>query len=309
MSEERGYLIGPEPARQLRRLLAGQGQGLDLDQADDPPVVWVRTTSGTASSGWYPCQWQMYDASSDTWTDSGDGWASDCNNAALANNTYYLTQRVGADGSSVPYFLTQAAPAAAGGSIEVKEADGSPDYTGVSILLCDQSTGFKVSQPAGGQAKLEMLPASKTQSGVMITTDQAFAGLKTFSGSVSLYPYLWLYQTTPTGTDNYGLFYFYVSGGILFLSSSVTDTNGYGMAARLEFQHNAAARFRIASSGGSENAQYSVSRGANSYDGVDFSYTFKGDGPDAGFQIALTCTGGIITSKARTQIAMQVVAS
>lgn len=83
------------------------------------------------------------------------------------------------------------APAAAGGGgggtgtgVEVKEADGTPDYTGVSVLLFDSFDGFVLSQPAGGQARLDLAEATPTQNGVVSWfTAQSFGGEKTFTAS------------------------------------------------------------------------------------------------------------------------------
>jgi hypothetical protein len=79
------------------------------------------------------------------------------------------------------------APAAAGGGgggtgtgVEVKEADGTPDYTGVSVLVFDSSDGFVLSQPAGGQARLDLAAAGPSQDGIVTSRDQQIEGEKTF---------------------------------------------------------------------------------------------------------------------------------
>jgi hypothetical protein len=88
--------------------------------------------------------------------------------------------------------ITISATAPAGVGIEVKEADGTPDLTGQTIIVCDQATGLRVQ--AGGSAvetALDLLPASATQQGVVTTGTQTMGGTKTLvvgTDSIRLQP-------------------------------------------------------------------------------------------------------------------------
>jgi hypothetical protein len=73
-----------------------------------------------------------------------------------------------------------------GGSLEVKQASGSPDYTGISVLVMDQATGLAIeSGSSGNPVTLEVLAATALQQGAVSTTTQTFAGNKTFNGNVT----------------------------------------------------------------------------------------------------------------------------
>lgn len=49
-------------------------------------------------------------------------------------------------------FLQRVTPGAF--AMEIKEADGNPDYFSVTVLVIDQATGLTLTQPAAGQAEL-----------------------------------------------------------------------------------------------------------------------------------------------------------
>src|SRR5262249_16664269 len=69
--------------------------------------------------------------------------------------------------------------AAPGGSIEVKMSGGSPDYTGVSVLVISGQDGvLSLGQPQAGQAQLNIAPAGALQAGYVSTGTQTFAGYK-----------------------------------------------------------------------------------------------------------------------------------
>lgn len=71
-------------------------------------------------------------------------------------------------------------------SIVTKESDGAPSYTFTSTVSMefDQATGHKLTQPGAGRVKMEMLPASTTQTGVVNTAAQSFDGNKTFEADL-----------------------------------------------------------------------------------------------------------------------------
>lgn len=77
-------------------------------------------------------------------------------------------------------FSHQAAAAAA--SIAFKEADGTPNYTSITVAAFLQSQGFVLTQPGGaGTVQVSIQDATATLTGVVNATTQTFAGLKTFN--------------------------------------------------------------------------------------------------------------------------------
>jgi hypothetical protein len=146
------------------------------DSARTPQVEIIRITSTTQVAGRYPGKVVQFESGAGTYADLGDCWVVDVAGGALAV-ARYPARRVGdTNGRSV--FLA-GAPGSAGGSLEVKEADGSPDYTGITIIQVDQVTGFLLTQPGAGQAKLAMLSASSSQIGVVDLSAQTLgAGTK-----------------------------------------------------------------------------------------------------------------------------------
>lgn len=93
---ERGYLLGERAAAAVRDLTARR----DGTPAGDParvhgPVAGiVRVTSGTATDGWYPAQWQN-PTSTGALSDGGDAWVRDPSGATLSNGSYYPAVRTG----------------------------------------------------------------------------------------------------------------------------------------------------------------------------------------------------------------------
>lgn len=73
----------------------------------------------------------------------------------------------------------------AAASLEIKELDGVPDLTLISVVILDQSTGLSLSQPGAGQAQITLLAASAVQWGVITTSTQIWAGDKYFNGDVT----------------------------------------------------------------------------------------------------------------------------
>lgn len=75
---------------------------------------------------------------------------------------------------------------AGSGSLTVKEIDGSPSYAGTTTLEVDPADGISITQPGAGRVRVDLLSASASQTGVVDTTTQTFAGNKTFTGNVSV---------------------------------------------------------------------------------------------------------------------------
>jgi hypothetical protein len=71
--------------------------------------------------------------------------------------------------------------AASGSGVTVREQDGSPSYSSITTLTFDQADGFVVSEPAGGEARVDIAAASAGQAGVVTTAAQTFGGDKTFA--------------------------------------------------------------------------------------------------------------------------------
>jgi hypothetical protein len=64
--------------------------------------------------------------------------------------------------------------------LRAEEVDGTPSYTGASTLRFDQADGFSLSQPAAGVVRVDLLPASPSQTGVVTPANQDFgSGIKT----------------------------------------------------------------------------------------------------------------------------------
>lgn len=74
-----------------------------------------------------------------------------------------------------------------GGSfnLTVEEVDLSPSLTSINTFRFDQADGFVVSQPSAGIARVDLLPATATQAGIVSIAVQQFAGDKDFVGNVT----------------------------------------------------------------------------------------------------------------------------
>jgi hypothetical protein len=86
--------------------------------------------------------------------------------------------------------ITITATAPAGAGIEVKEADGVPDYTGVSLLIVD-GINLVLSQPAAGQAQVTYVNTDPdanltTRGWVSLGAQTLGSGNKTVAGNVTV---------------------------------------------------------------------------------------------------------------------------
>lgn len=192
-------------------------------------MVWVKVTSASTSSvtlaggshvNCYPAKWSYYDSYAGAWTDNDNVWFLPANGETPGLNTRYLCKCVGADSSNEAIYTIeiQGASSGGGGSIEVKQASGSPDYTAVPTLIVDQATGLAIeSGSSSNPATLELLAASATQQGAVTTTAQTFAGDKTFNNRVIM-------VTGGSGGPASG---FYVTDGLMGLKVSGFSTGGY----------------------------------------------------------------------------------
>jgi hypothetical protein len=113
-----------------------------------------------------------------------------------------------------------------GGAIEVREQDGAPDYSGVAVLTFDQADGFSLSQPAAGEARVDILPAAIAQAGIVSLANQSMgAGAKYFSDKVGIG------TTGPlanSALDVRGYTYAYFAGAISFGGGNLPSAESAG---------------------------------------------------------------------------------
>jgi hypothetical protein len=65
-----------------------------------------------------------------------------------------------------------------GGSLTVKETDGSPSYSSITTVEVDPADGFSISQPGAGRVRIDIVAATDTYSGVMSAVEQSLGGTK-----------------------------------------------------------------------------------------------------------------------------------
>src|SRR5262245_31630141 len=168
-----GLIIAPPPRRAVQARITGAPAGAD-----------------------YPWQETFYNAATSAWEDVADGLSGTTTSLPARERSGDTTVPSGTpvvlylDDSDTFYWFVASGGGGGGGTpgtITVKEADGTPTYTGVSTLLFDQADGFALSQPGAAQARVDLLPASRTQTGVVNTVTQDFAGQKEFYGAVLCY--------------------------------------------------------------------------------------------------------------------------
>lgn len=177
----------PRSADRISRITqwAEKEIGLDRDSpgsAMPADAVYVLTTSGTATSGLYPGKVVLYDANADTWREFGTVKLKPANSETLSNATRYAARYTGRTSGGDDVFTVLQG----GGGITVEEQDGSPSYTGITKIVCDQSDGFVVSNPATGVARIDISAATTTQAGIVTTSGQIIAGTKQFIDGITL---------------------------------------------------------------------------------------------------------------------------
>lgn len=137
----------------------------------------VKVTSLTPTGSYYPCKVESWSDEGAAWSDGAVAWFLPANGGTPVLNRRYLALQVDVDDSGVAVYSDEMYQFA---GITVKEADGTPTYTGVSTFIVDQADGFSLSQPGAGQARLDLLDAGSGQAGKVNTTTQNFYGAKTF---------------------------------------------------------------------------------------------------------------------------------
>jgi hypothetical protein len=199
----------------VRRVL-GQPANPRHGPAAPPPVVSVpvvhvvRVTSTTPTDGRYPGKVQAYDAAAKTWSDLADCWVVNPNGSAPAAQRYNA-RFVGAAGS--PEYGVFSLDVAGASGITVEAVDGTPSYTGVTTLRFDELDGYSLSNPAAGVARVDHLPASATQAGVVDLANQVLGdGVKAIQDALMVGS-----TTVSLGTT----YCFIVATGHILLGSAV----------------------------------------------------------------------------------------
>jgi hypothetical protein len=152
--------------------------------------LWLKVTgpnNGSAEPA-YPAWAEQLDNGDGTFSDAPDG---------LTGGDDFLAYEVGDRdtpvGAIVPAWVSGDDPQSVTFEytpppepLTVREVDGSPSVSPVTVIEFDQATGLKVTDQTGGVARVENLPATTTQEGVVTTAFQTFAGWKKFRDSIQV---------------------------------------------------------------------------------------------------------------------------
>lgn len=291
MAGERGYILGPRDGDRLRDMLRSQGERGQPRAARprDPLVCFVRVTSGTATDGWYPGQWQEVQPDA-SMADGGDAWVRDAAGAALNNGAKYLTQCVGMDAGGVPMFATVAVSVAGG-------------LSGVGV---SPTPPLHVST-AGGVATVSIDDADIDAPGYVTATTQAWTGTKiaypTDPPDVDCPNGHWGAYVDAYDVEARGGVYAYRDGGTL--AGIAGDTNyamlavvapDSGYAGRLQVEHAGTAGSRLVARllGDSLAPAFAV---GNSPIGIYTTRMFQGAGADANKTITWVFEGGLLVGE------------
>lgn len=87
-----------------------------------------------------------------------------------------LQSRLLVDGQPVYEFDVSAGMHTIG--ITTEAVDGTPSYTASRTIRFDEADGFSLSQPSAGVARIDMLPAQRSNAGIVFMSEQEFGGLK-----------------------------------------------------------------------------------------------------------------------------------
>jgi hypothetical protein len=156
----------------------GNTEGTVTPRSVEP--TYVLTTSGTATSGFYPGKVVLYSAADAAWQEYSTCKILPANGETLTNNTRYAVRYTGRNSGGDGVFTVL--QGGGGGLSTVDEVDGSPTYSAITYLSFDQADGFALSNPSTGKVRIDISPASTTQTGVVNTTTQSFSGYKVFEG-------------------------------------------------------------------------------------------------------------------------------
>jgi len=157
----------------------GPSEGTVTPRSVEP--TYVLTTSGTATSGFYPGKVVLYSAADAAWQEYTTCKILPANGETLTNNTRYAARYTGRNAGGDGVFAVLQGTA---GSLTVEEQDGSPSYTDVTKIRFDQADGFSLSNPSTGTARVDILDATASQAGIVSTTTQTVGGLKAFNNAM-----------------------------------------------------------------------------------------------------------------------------
>jgi uncharacterized protein YqkB len=156
----------------------GNTEGTVTPRSVEP--TYVLTTSGTATSGFYPGKVVLYSAADAAWQEYSTCKILPANGETLTNNTRYAARYTGRNSGGDGVFTVLQG----GGGLTTEEADGSPSYTGVTKLQFDQADGFVLSNPSTGTVKVDIAEATASQAGIVGTGSQTFGGKKAFNNQI-----------------------------------------------------------------------------------------------------------------------------
>lgn len=170
--------------------------------------------------------------------------------------------------------LGDGAAGSGGGSLTVKEIDGSPEYTGTTIIEVDQEDGLSITQPGTGRVRLDLLAASTSQRGIVGTSAdglQEFTGIKRFGDGIQIrdqvefvgagsYPYSRILHGPFSGGPDVGSLWRLIIEDGTISSAFINDVQFYNDGTNT--------RFRIAGS----NPAFQINDGITTHTGQTGTY-------------------------------------
>lgn len=141
------------------------------------------TPTAVAGGNYYPAR-EIYINSTTLAQTNGDVcWYANANGDVPDLNSLHLCCLFGLDTSNPPVkvYIDSAAGTGITG-ITVTTVDGTPSYASTTTLKFDEDDGFSLSQPVAGVVRVDILPASATQAGIVNLSAQTMGdGEKTFT--------------------------------------------------------------------------------------------------------------------------------
>lgn len=179
-AEQMGRVVDAVEAVEGQRPTQGAAAPGPRPQA--APLHHVKVTSTTLSSGFYPGTIQLYDASTQTWSDGATVNFLSSNGDAPILNRLYLARAVGIYASDGKPIYARDVLAGGGGSLAVNTTNnGTGDTTvtnaAVTTIQIDQASGLK-EVSGGGTVTLSVQAATSTHAGTVTTANQTWVGIK-----------------------------------------------------------------------------------------------------------------------------------
>jgi hypothetical protein len=166
-SDVAGVFTGQKPATDGERVWIAAGMEINTDE------------QGSVTAD-FPA-WALYDEADGT-PAIGETWGAGASSFKLRKDKAGF-RVCGDPDTTLRIVPVELSIAAASGSLTVAEADGSPSVSSVTQLQVDQVDGCVISSPGAGIARLDLLPATWFQAGIVSTTDQSWHGWKTSDGA------------------------------------------------------------------------------------------------------------------------------